>query len=58
VSREFGLRRPKSRWRDVTFCGSDFIVMAGPCSVEASARFWKPAEIVAKAGAKLLRAEL
>jgi 3-deoxy-7-phosphoheptulonate synthase len=41
--------------RDVTFGGTDFIVMAGPCSVEGERQILEAAEIVARSGAKLLR---
>ena len=35
--------------------GDEFMVMAGPCSVETEAQIMSTAEVVAKAGAKLLR---
>ncbi len=35
--------------------GDEFITMAGPCSVESEKQIMESAEIVAAAGAKLLR---
>jgi len=60
VSREF--RKEKSRirmsaaGRDCTeIGGAEFVVMAGPCSVESEKQILTAAEAVAQAGAKLLR---
>ncbi len=55
VSREFRPAKTEITVRDVTFGGSEFIVMAGPCSVEGERQILEAAEIVARAGAKLLR---
>jgi 3-deoxy-7-phosphoheptulonate synthase len=55
VSREFRPTRTEITVRDVTFGGTDFIVMAGPCSVEGERQILETAEIVARSGAKLLR---
>jgi 3-deoxy-7-phosphoheptulonate synthase len=55
VSREFRPARTEITVRDVTFGGTDFIVMAGPCSVEGERQILETAEIVARSGAKLLR---
>jgi len=55
VSREFRPARTEITVRDVTFGGTDFIVMAGPCSVEGERQILEAAEIVARSGAKLLR---
>ncbi len=55
VSREFRASKTEITVRDVTFGGSEFVVMAGPCSVESERQIMESAEIVAKAGAKLLR---
>jgi 3-deoxy-7-phosphoheptulonate synthase len=41
--------------RDVVFGGDEFVVMAGPCSVESEKQILESAELVAKHGAKLLR---
>jgi 3-deoxy-7-phosphoheptulonate synthase len=55
VSREFRAARTEIAVRDVTFGGSQFVVMAGPCSVESERQILEAAEIVARSGAKLLR---
>src|ERR1700761_1473893 len=55
VSREFRPHKTEITVRDVTFGASEFVVMAGPCSVEGERQILEAAEIVAKAGAKLLR---
>ncbi len=41
--------------KDVEIGGNEVIVMAGPCSVESEEQIFKLAEIVSKAGAKILR---
>src|SRR5277367_1401255 len=55
VSKEFRPAKTEITVRGVTFGGDDFIVMAGPCSVESERQIMESAEIVARAGAKLLR---
>src|SRR6202142_1618829 len=55
VSREFRSARTEITVRGVTIGGTDFIVMAGPCSVESERQIMESAEIVARGGAKLLR---
>ena len=55
VSREFRRRRRRSRRGGATIGGDEFVVMAGPCSVESEKQILESAEIVAKHGAKLLR---
>jgi 3-deoxy-7-phosphoheptulonate synthase len=55
VSREFRAARTEITVRDATFGASEFVVMAGPCSVESESQILEAAEIVARAGAKLLR---
>lgn len=55
VSREFRAEKSTIRVGDVTFGGDEFVVMAGPCSVESERQILESAEIVAKAGAKMLR---
>jgi len=55
VSREFRPAKTEITVRDVTFGANEFIVMAGPCSVEGERQILEAAEIVARAGAKLLR---
>jgi 3-deoxy-7-phosphoheptulonate synthase len=55
VSREFRPAKTEIRVRGVTFGGEEFIVMAGPCSVEGERQILEAAEIVAREGAKFLR---
>jgi 3-deoxy-7-phosphoheptulonate synthase len=55
VSREFRPAKTKITVRGVTFGGNEFVVMAGPCSVESERQILESAEIVARAGAKFLR---
>jgi len=56
VSREFQPHRTVIRIAPGVECGgADFLVMAGPCSVESEAQILESAHIVASAGAKVLR---
>ena len=55
VSREFKNERSLVRVNGVAVGGDEFIVMAGPCSVESERQIMETAEIVAAAGAKVLR---
>jgi 3-deoxy-7-phosphoheptulonate synthase len=55
VSREFRAAKTEIEVRGTTIGGSEFVVMAGPCSVENERQILESAEIVARAGAKLLR---
>jgi len=55
VSREFRKEKTRIRVNGTEIGGSEFVVMAGPCSVESEEQILKAAEGVAKAGAKLLR---
>src|SRR3984957_13529553 len=55
VSKEFKPTKTEITIRGVTIGGSDFITMAGPCSVENEKQILESAEIVARAGAKFLR---
>jgi 3-deoxy-7-phosphoheptulonate synthase len=55
VSKEFRQGRTQIRVRGCEIGGDEFIVMAGPCSVESEKQIMQAAEGVAKAGAKLLR---
>ena len=55
VSKEFRKERTRIRVNGTEIGGSEFVVMAGPCSVESEEQIMKSAEGVAKAGAKLLR---
>jgi 3-deoxy-7-phosphoheptulonate synthase len=55
VSREFRPHKTEIKVRNATIGGSEFVVMAGPCSVENERQILESAEIVARAGAKLLR---
>jgi 3-deoxy-7-phosphoheptulonate synthase len=55
VSREFRNLKTEIKVANATIGGDDFIVMAGPCSVESEKQILESAEIVARCGAKLLR---
>jgi 3-deoxy-7-phosphoheptulonate synthase len=55
VSREFKKEHSAIRINGVEIGGDEFIVMAGPCSVESEKQIMQTAEGVAKAGAKMLR---
>jgi len=55
VSREYKSAKTRIRVRDFEIGGEDFIVMAGPCSVESEQQIMTSAESVAKAGSRLLR---
>ena len=55
VSKEFRREKTEIKVAGATIGGDDFVVMAGPCSVESEQQILESAEIVAKNGAKLLR---
>src|ERR1700759_1115374 len=55
VSKEFRQGRTQIRVNGCEIGGDEFIVMAGPCSVESEKQIMETAEAVAKAGAKILR---
>ena len=55
VSKEFRSERSRIRVNGCEIGGDEFIVMAGPCSVESEKQIMQAAEGVAEAGAKLLR---
>jgi 3-deoxy-7-phosphoheptulonate synthase len=55
VSKEYRTERTRIRVDDCEIGGDEFIVMAGPCSVESEKQIMQAAEGVARAGAKLLR---
>jgi len=55
VSKEFRPEKTEIKVHGATIGGDDFVVMAGPCSVESEKQILESAEIVAKHGAKLLR---
>src|SRR5215467_5174920 len=55
VSKEFRRGKTQIKLNGVTIGGDEFVVMAGPCSVESEKQIMTAAEGVAKAGAKLLR---
>jgi 3-deoxy-7-phosphoheptulonate synthase len=55
VSREFKAERTRIRVNGAEVGGDEFIVMAGPCSVESEKQIMDVAEVVAAAGAKILR---
>ncbi len=54
VSREFRPERSRIRVNSAVI-GEEFIVMAGPCSVESERQIMETAEAVARAGARMLR---
>src|SRR5271155_202157 len=54
-SREFRPSKTEVTVRGTTIGGSEFVVMAGPCSVESERQILESAEIVARGGAKFLR---
>lgn len=55
VSREFRNERTQINVNGVIIGGDEFVVMAGPCSVESEKQILESAEIAARHGAKLLR---
>ncbi len=55
VSKEFRAERTRIRVDGAEVGGGEFIVMAGPCSVESEKQIMDTAEAVATAGAKILR---
>ena len=55
VSREFKKERTLIPINGVAFGGDQFVVMAGPCSVENEKQIMESAEMVAAAGGKILR---
>src|SRR5579862_2096780 len=55
VSKEYRSGRTEIKVAGATIGGDEFVVMAGPCSVESEKQILESAEIVAKAGAKILR---
>jgi len=55
VSKEFRKEKTLIRVNGTLIGGDEFVVIAGPCSVESEEQILRSAEGVAKAGAKLLR---
>jgi 3-deoxy-7-phosphoheptulonate synthase len=55
VSREFRSERTRVKVNGTEIGGDDFIVIAGPCSVESETQIMLVAEAVVKAGGRLLR---
>jgi 3-deoxy-7-phosphoheptulonate synthase len=55
VSREFKKEHSAIRVNGIEIGGDEFIVMAGPCSVESERQIMETAEAVAEAGARVLR---
>src|SRR5437899_7479324 len=55
VSKEFRKEKTQIKVNGTHIGGSEFVVMAGPCSVESEKQIMQAAEGVAAAGAKLLR---
>src|SRR6202140_1770741 len=55
VSKEFRPEKTEIKVAGATNGGDEFVVMAGPCSVESEKQILESAQLVAKHGAKLLR---
>jgi 3-deoxy-7-phosphoheptulonate synthase len=55
VSKEFRKGKTRIKINGTEIGGDEFVVMAGPCSVESEKQIMQAAEGVAKAGAKMLR---
>ncbi len=55
VSRQFQRERSRVQVDGAVFGGEEFVVIAGPCSVESEKQLLTTATAVAKAGAKMLR---
>src|SRR5271154_2960097 len=55
VSREFKRTKSQIKAAGIEIGGDEFIVMAGPCSVESEKQILETAEFVAAAGARMLR---
>ncbi|HTM52319.1 MAG TPA: 3-deoxy-7-phosphoheptulonate synthase [Bryobacteraceae bacterium] len=55
VSKEFKKEHSQMRINGLEIGGDEFVVMAGPCSVESEKQIMETAEAVAAAGAKILR---
>ncbi|HVX66259.1 MAG TPA: 3-deoxy-7-phosphoheptulonate synthase [Bryobacteraceae bacterium] len=55
VSREFQAARSQIKVNGVTVGAGEFIVMAGPCSVESERQIMETAEAVKRAGGRILR---
>src|ERR1700757_5192959 len=55
VSKEFRKGKTRLKVNGTEIGGEEFVVIAGPCSVESEEQIMRSAEGVAKAGAKLLR---
>src|ERR1700733_4024443 len=57
VSREFRPAKTEITVRGTTIGGAEFVVMAGPCSVESEAQILESAQIVARPARKCFAAE-
>jgi 3-deoxy-7-phosphoheptulonate synthase len=55
VSKQFRAGKTRVRVNGTEIGGDEFVVMAGPCTVESEAQIMRAAEGVAAAGAKILR---
>ncbi len=55
VSREFQPQRSRIRINGLEIGGADFVVMAGPCSVESEKQIMETAEAIARMGGRILR---
>jgi 3-deoxy-7-phosphoheptulonate synthase len=54
-SRDFKPEKTVISIGDVEIGGDELVVMAGPCAVESEEQLWETAQVVRKAGAKVLR---
>jgi len=55
VSKEFRAARTRVRVNGTEIGGDEFVVIAGPCSVESESQIMETAEAVVRAGGRLLR---
>lgn len=55
ASRSFKKENTEIKIKDVVIGSDEVVIMAGPCSIENEEQIFKLAEIVSKAGAKILR---
>lgn len=55
ASRSFKKENTEIKIKDVVIGGNEVVMMAGPCSIENEDQIYTIAEIVSKAGAKILR---
>ncbi len=55
ASRSYKKEDTKLKIKNIEIGGNEIIVIAGPCAIESEGQIFKVAEIVSKAGAKVLR---